>query len=113
MPAVTDIDQAVALITARLAADPEAARTLLPGFVICPVRAAPAGHLPKARQLRSERWATRVVRVHEAIKDQLDINPAITEAEIAAALNQGGHRTYNGYPFTVTRVRAFTRKHPR
>lgn len=105
---------AVAMILERLAAEPHAAATLLPGFLIVPAPMTPATRaalfLPRAMEKRRANNQERVHRVREAIADQLAQEPAMSDYNLAAALNAAGLRTYTGKRFTATRVRTLLNK---
>lgn len=110
MPAAIDHDQAVELL-ARLAANPAAAAKL--GYRVVPVAQEGKSFLPAARGKRLKKWDATCVRIMELITDQAATIPAITDAELAAVLNDAGLVTYTGLPWTGSRLRAhLMRKRP-
>lgn len=109
-----EVDEAVTLMLKLLSEDAEAAATLLPGFKIVRAPMTPAMRaamsLPKANEQRRAENQERDVKVRQAIGDQRASNPAITDYELAAALNRAGLHTYNKLPYTATRVRTLLNK---
>jgi hypothetical protein len=102
------------MILERLATDPQAAATMLPGFRIVPAPMTPAARaalfLPKAMEKRRANNRERVIRVREVIAHQLALEPGISDYNLAAALNAAGLQSYTGKPYTATRVRTLLNK---
>ena len=106
---IPDFKHAVGMILERLAAEPDAAATLLPGFIVLPAPMTPATRaalfLPRANEKRRANNQERLLKVKQVIAEQLDRNAAMSDYNLAAALNDAGLHTYRGLPFSATRVR--------
>lgn len=105
---------AVALLLAKLNADPAIGASLLPGYTILPKPMTPteraARFLPRANEKRAIDNKVRLERLKVEIERQRAVKPQISDFDLAIALNRAGLTTYTGLPFTATRTRELLKR---